>query len=525
MVLIIVLVVIVALSLGALAFSSLMISEREVARMTGRHIQATALAESAIEAARQFLFEQPDVRFADGTWHDDVELFRGILVIDDEIPRDRGRFSIVAPGQGESPGSVRFGLECESSKLNLNTLLAAGAADARSRLMALPDMTEEIADCILDWLDTDDEPRQFGAEAEYYESLDPPYKPANGPIRCLEELLFVRGVTSWHLYGADRNRNGVIDADESELPMLADVDTTSGSIHCGWVAYMTVCSREQNCQPDGQPKIDLNQQSAEDLYDELEAAFGSEWATFIVGYRQQEQLYTETNTASPPTGGSAPTNPMGGAAAVPGSSGTVEVEYADHASGELDLEQPLKQKLGSVLDLIGAKIKVKYKESQKLVVVSPLFPKNTESMRDYLPKLMGRTSTSTEKTLSGRINVNLAPAAVLASVPGVDTTLAEEIVRRRPTDPLSVADHQHDPTWLLVDGLVSLDQMKKLQPYLTAGGSVYRVQAVGFFDEGGPIVRLQAVLDATDAPPRMLSLKSLTPLGRGFDPAELGAEP
>jgi hypothetical protein len=71
---------------------------------------------------------------------------------------------------------------------------------------------------------------------------------------------------------------------------------------------------------------------------------------------------------------------------------------------------------------------------------------------------------------------------------------------------------------------VSLEKMKALLPYLTAGGSVYKVQTVGFFDKGGPVVRIEAVIDATESPPRMLSLKNLTPLGPGFYPLELGAE-
>ena len=89
---------------------------------------------------------------------------------------------------------------------------------------------------------------------------------------------------------------------------------------------------------------------------------------------------------------------------------------------------------------------------------------------------------------------------------------------------MSIDSHQHHPAWLLIDGLVPLDKMKSLSAYLTAGGSVYRVQTVGFFDNGGPIVRLEAVIDASESPPSMLLLKNLTPLGPGFVPLELGAE-
>lgn len=588
MVLIIVVVVILALCLGALAFSALMISEREVTHTTGRQIQAMALAESGIESVRQFLSEQPEAGSADSTWYDNAELFQGILVIDDDMPRDRGRFAIVSPPAQGGGTSLRFGLECESAKINVNTLLAAGddAVAARNRLMALPDMTEEIADCILDWLDADDEPREFGAEAEYYEALDSPYRPANGPIGCLEELLFVRGVTPALLFGADRNRNGAIDPEESESATSATTSdasaagATSDSPGAGWSAYLTLFSRESICQEDGQPKINVNQDDAQALYESLEEAFGSQWATFIVGYRQQEQLLTDGTSASSGTnqngqdgqggqqggqggqqggqggqqgnqggqqGGQDQQGGQGGqqgnqggqqgnqGGSGGGSSGgdssgdgaaKEEVQEVETADGSLDLTKPLKQKLNTLLDLVGARAKIQYKgETTKWVIVAPQFPNEPDKMREYLPQLMAAATTDDAKTADGRVNVNLAPAEVLASVPGLDATLADEIAAQRPADPASLADYQRNPTWLLVDGLVELEQMKTLLPYLTTGGSVYQVQSVGFFDEGGPLVRLQAVLDATESPPRVLSLRNLTPLGRGFDPLELGAQP
>jgi hypothetical protein len=77
-------------------------------------------------------------------------------------------------------------------------------------------MTIEIADAILDWLDDDDEPREFGAEANTTRRW-PPYAPKNGPLETVEELLLVRGVTPQLLFGCDVNRNGMVDPDEMAL--------------------------------------------------------------------------------------------------------------------------------------------------------------------------------------------------------------------------------------------------------------------------------------------------------------------
>ena len=85
---------------------------------------------------------------------------------------------------------------------------------AQKLLMTLPGMTEPIADAILDWIDPDSDQRTLGAEQEYYSSLSPPYAPRNGPLGSIEELLLVRDVTPALLFGADLNRNGLIEANE-----------------------------------------------------------------------------------------------------------------------------------------------------------------------------------------------------------------------------------------------------------------------------------------------------------------------
>ncbi len=54
---------------------------------------------------------------------------------------------------------------------------------------------DELADALLDWLDEDRLPRDFGAEDGFYQSLDPPYSTANRPMAHPSELLLVKGFT------------------------------------------------------------------------------------------------------------------------------------------------------------------------------------------------------------------------------------------------------------------------------------------------------------------------------------------
>ena len=104
-----------------------------------------------------------------------------------------------------------------SARLNLNDLSSAFAEDkavtdpARYnenqrrfiRLLqsfeAYPLPLEDatgILEALVDWVDPDPQPSGFnGAERDYYQSLDPPYLPANRPFSSVEELRLVRGMT------------------------------------------------------------------------------------------------------------------------------------------------------------------------------------------------------------------------------------------------------------------------------------------------------------------------------------------
>jgi hypothetical protein len=66
--------------------------------------------------------------------------------------------------------------------------------------------------------------------------------------------------------------------------------------------------------------------------------------------------------------------------------------------------------------------------------------------------------------------------------------------------------------------------MKLLLPFVTSRGSIYRARIVGFSDNGGPRVRVEAILDATTTIPRQLSWKELTHLGVTYPREILGTQ-
>src|SRR5262249_10318162 len=134
--------------------------------------------------------------------YDNANVFQGVTVNPQDRERFQGRFSLIAPfnpGDPAAGGSqpFRFGVLDESGKINLNALMQIDSSGQilHDMLMKLPNMTEDIADSIVDWLDADDNSRPNGAEDSYYQTLNPSYRCKNGPLDSIEELLLVKGVT------------------------------------------------------------------------------------------------------------------------------------------------------------------------------------------------------------------------------------------------------------------------------------------------------------------------------------------
>lgn len=282
--LIVVLIVIVMLSLGAYTFSETMITEAKASNLYGQDAQARMLAESAIELSAAILGSADNVTLA--TLYHSPENFGGIELASGN-PSLTGRYSLVAPVENDTSGQIRFGMIDESGKWNLNALLSMGLSDDEvlNVLLSVPGMTDTIADSILDWLDTDGDTREFGAESDYYESLDPPYSAKNGKFDSLDELLLVQGVTPSLLYGEDANRNGLLDPNENDGDTSMPADNSDGILDLGWNAYFTVYSRESTLNPDGTTPININQSLLTELYDQLEETFDTETATFITAFR------------------------------------------------------------------------------------------------------------------------------------------------------------------------------------------------------------------------------------------------
>jgi DNA uptake protein ComE-like DNA-binding protein len=559
-VLLLVLVVIALLTLGTATYLDLMQNERRAVRHFGRSTQALRLAESGAEYLKTVLALTPAEIQQAGGLSSNPSSMQAVIVDDQADPFDRGRFTIISPAQSDGLyAGIRYGLENESAKLNINTLLAPGAEDqAAMRLSSLPGMTPEVADAILDWLDQDGQPRENGAEEEVYSQLTPPYAPRNGPIPDLDELLLVRGVTPELLYGLDQNRNFFVEASEMPRGVLAELTNTDGSLNRGWSAYLTVWSVEGSKQETGKTKVDLNGQDLQSLYNGLKSAIGDDKAKFIIVYRQYgPQQQQAEGTPSAESASSASGSGASGAAnaAAPAQSvqavqsfSTVEANQGEggnqvggQASGQggqpnqqppitvqasalqLKFEQQGGNQINSPLDLIGVRVQIPGENNGPPQNVDSPFQDNPGAYREML-KLYDMMSLGQARRVAGRVNVNAATRPVLNGIPNLTAAAIGKIVARREAEPDQTLSDQRHALWLLIEGVVTLDEMRQLERFITTGGDVFSGQAVGFFDAGPAAARGEFVIDRSGMSPRLRAWRDLTSLGRGFSTARLGVD-
>ncbi|MGD9857249.1 MAG: general secretion pathway protein GspK [Planctomycetaceae bacterium] len=526
-VLIVVLVVIVLLSLAAYTFSELMIAEVEATERFGRAAAARAFADSGVELAAAWL-GAPDVENPENLYHN-PSLFGGVLVLDNEVDRGRGRISLVAPVEADPQSrGLRYGLIDESARINPNAIPGFQLDEDRAReiLMSLPDMTESIADAILDWVDSDDEARLNGVESEFYQSLTPPYEAKNGPLESVDELLFVAGVTPELLFGEDANRNGLLDPDENDGDATLPLDNADGVLNPGWAAYLTVYSRESNLRADGSPKINLNQSLLTELYDELAEEFGEEIATFIVAYRLKGSTNIEeiTEESDENSTGDAETDEALKEAAEGIAKRIAGGSSEDPTTrGGMNLSAGATYDFYSLYDLIDAEVEIEIQTSGQATLETLASPwtSNAGDLTESLPLLFDSFTLRDVELIEGRINVGQARLECLLGLPDMTPELADAIVAAAPViaDGQDVTDllaYRATTGWLLMDRLTDQTTLRKLDRYLTARGGVYRVNSIGHFDRGGPVARVEAVIDSTQVPPRIVFQRDLSHLGPGF---------
>jgi len=539
-VLIAVLLVVVVLSLVAYRFNDSMSGEYRAAARSADLVRVKAAAVSGIHYVAALISDPLTVNGELGGNIFDNPAFTDVVVwADPANPRRQAKFSVVSVAL-TGPGSYerRAGVIDEGGKLNINALIAQDKTGVAlyNALLKIPNMTEEVAANIVDWVDADETPGSaangaaVGAENEHYSSLANPYRCKNGPLNTLDELLLVKGVTPQLLYGSDQNQNGVADPGEG------------GTLDRGWSDYLTVYGREISLDSTGQLKIWINGEDPAAIYAAMKSAgLPEEVAAYIMAVKLfgSVRIDPNGNPISPVPGGGKGGGGKGGGKGPPAGKGggggqqvrvgsldelieAVETRLANYTSSG--------RAINSLVDLINTRVNLPRSATGGsgkgggtiTVYNSPL--NDPSQLAEYLPVMLDKLATKEAVELIPRLNVNTAPREVLEGVfaaAGLTPEDVDAVVAAReglPTGDLASTT----AAWLVTAAGLSPAKFRAVERYVTGSSMVYRVQVIGYLEGGGPVARVEAVIDTNLGAPRILYYRDLSDLDspRGFEPVQ-----
>lgn len=544
MALLIVLVLVTLAALGSYGYTFHMQSQYRRVSVQEDQIHAQLAADSGFELVASILEQPTDQRSGFGSLLNNPELFQDVPI---EQSDTRGlqavqsagwRFSVISPltdGQdvtgsdssevsfagrsvtesirrtSDSGTLFRFGLENESAKIHVPTLLAWDRqypGHAQKVLMQLPNASQPIVQAWLRWMNVQPITRQAGDNS------------IGGTQATAQQSMVDEqtgdGDLSFRLHdnwlGGDWNQDFQVDLlDQAFRPRLrgsqrlatrlpqsssesegAVDQQNQGETLAAWKAwqrYLTWHSGSRNESANGRRRVDLNQPNLQELHRRLLEIWPSAWADFVVVYRQYG--------ASP----AAPAN-SGATSANLGAASSVARPPSPVASPPMDFSIAPRFLLRSPLELVGAVVTLPTasgkaaEKSEKRLIPSPFGGGNNE-MSNYLGKLLDQVTTGSGSVPEGRLDIRHASAWALLAVPGIDTTTAQAILQRRSDKTSDATENYATIAWLIEEGVVDLRKMIQIEPYLTARSDVYSCQIVGYRDDRSPMFRCTAILDAS----------------------------
>jgi type II secretory pathway component PulK len=349
-----------------------------------------------------------------------------------------------AGGSGIAPGPTDA-----QAKLNINTMTL-------DDLMLLPDMTEDLAQAILDFIDADDEPQEMGAEAEAYMGLAASYQPRNGPLRDIRELELVLGVKPELVRGEDWNLNGILDPSENDGDASWPPDNEDSILDGGWSALLTASGVTGGLSLSGLERIDLATADTS----QVGQALGTD--------EQQSQT------------------------------------IVTHAQGGGKLEDFIKDDLNTM-----AQNAVASDDGTGQPAMSgggggrggrgnnPQQPQIKALTRDQLAALLDECTVGDPKTVSsGKLNLNTCPPEALEYITGIDPTLRDALLLFRD----QAGGDIPNLTDLLDVPQMTNAKLAELYPYLEVRSNVFQVVVRGRDAATGVFVEMVAEIDRSTLP-------------------------
>jgi DNA uptake protein ComE-like DNA-binding protein len=407
----------------------------------GDRVQAHYLALAGVERAKALIFKDLVARQQAGKNHTG-KLYNDANDFQD-ISLGRGKFQVFRREPQEDGGSIIYGISDEESRLNLNMATT-------NELTNFTGMTPDIVSAIMTWRNAapqDGTATGGGANADYYMSLQPPYRPRNGPFQTVRELLMVRGVTPELLLGNDHSQNGFLDSDDDPDDQGPRSATEPPPIpHPGWAALLTVTGTDKNVNAAGKDRV--NAQTADESTLAGVNGITRPIAQAIVSYRRQHQLQNLDDLLSV----TAQNQNQNGANGNGGGNNSQTGGNQGGGNGSGNSGSPV------------------------------ISPELLEQIADDLTLANGADQ-------SGLININTAGPGVLTSLPDVDQPLAQAIINYRK----SSGYFENVAALLKVDGM-SRAIFKQVVPLVTARSETYRIICEGKINSSGALQRVEAIV-------------------------------
>lgn len=509
-VLVAVIVVVAAMSLSAYSFARWMRAEARAAEIELRTVQARLAAESAVELTRALVMGQRR-GFSTANLDDVPSLFRNVALFEpdeDVHPRLRARFTVMAPvdveiGTSQFSG-VRYGVSDENAKIDLNAWALRDPVRLEQVLQLNARLPEQLAHDVVSWItpvELSTLNPQLSTSLPNPQSLSlthspiDDYRPKHAPLASFDELLLVRGMTREYLYGEE----------EAEVSETGSYALASAYRSVPLDRFTTLYSRSGTLDRTGRPRIRLNQPDLTALYRELLAEFDESLARFVIALR----VFGSTGHAG---GGpsAAPAALAGGGFVIPSILDLLVPEVSGVWKGRsVTIRNPLYEQGSPTFDAAF--------EGEGNSGSTAGSPGGVPTATD----LLDRVTVSEADVRLGVVNINTAPAEALAILPGLTEEEEAQILASRRDD-----EPRQGIAWLVTENVISPQTFRRIEPLITGQSDALRVRAVGAVGDRGPLVELDAVIDATRNPPELLSYKTTEPpSGRFRDELPLAEEP
>lgn len=462
-------VAIAAVIVGAaqvLAFRQAAMGRESIAKVEARWAARAGIEETL--AVLEYHTEQPDTTNSRQMFKDLEMVADGQLVSGDwQIRHVEDGVEIKGP-------------QDEHAKLNINNV-------DRLTLLELDGMSMDVADAIVDWRDTDDNPGMMGAEYDFYVNRGLGYEPRNGPFRSIPEVELVAGAFPKYVRGEDQNLNGRLDPNENDGAMSEPPDDADGFLDAGWSGALTARSSGSLIGASGEPKLNMKTATPEEMAERF--GITAEQAAALNGWARgqapkMEALLTQ-DLQTLATGGAARNGT--------GASGASTRGRANNQGQSGDQQQQQGQQSGRQTGRSSS-------GSQNASGGTRIQALDATQLR----KIYQEGTLDDDGTpILGKVNLNTAPPSILRALLPDDPISADAIISLRSassTGLLAISD-------LRTSNRITPEAIAAIAPYADTQSYVFTVTSRGRSATTGLEVEITAVIDRSTLPARILEYR------------------